>query len=294
MKAFSARAFLVLLMVSACAPTYREPVAAFGVAAKATATNAKNAFILTDDAYRQVQGATKINDLYSGRGATLQLKPLMSAEARDSRFTALAALALYADRLTEVAGAAPISELDANTRALADKLKAFQGGGLFADNPQALQVGAAAVRAIGEFIIVYKQKTAITEVAKQQHENVVRISELLTRDIGTPDTPNNLKNFMKTSLVQETAAWETLLNKLSKTPRGDADLAGLYDTANQRLGRYAVWGDALAGVQDALRAMVTAHRTLAEGAEETRVRAAVQAFADQVTAIAAIYQYAKP
>lgn len=287
---------LVSLLAVGCAGTtpLRDPVAEFAAATKATSANTIMALSLADTAYRDTQSAAKLNNYLAGRNVDLDYKPLITPAGMASRRLALGALDQYATRLGELVGEKQLQDLDASSRNLADSLKSFSGTDLQIADKTVLAAGVTAVRAVGEFIIDRQRAKAVSEAVRTMHPNVESIADMLIADIGEPEGSVSLRSQLKRDNDLAQSAREGILIRMrDKQKLSGEKLSSWYDTMSAKTLEYSKWDATLASVQDALRAMVDAHRSLLTAANGNRVTLVeIENFVARVNAISEFYRYA--
>lgn len=286
----------IISLVAGCAGTsqLREPVVEFSSATKAVSTSTIAAFALADAAYRDTQSAAKLNNYLNKKNFNLEYKPLITPAGMNSRRDALRALEKYADRLGEIVSEKQLQDLDESSRKFSDSLRNFKAIDMLSADKTVLAVGETAVRAIGEFIIDRQRAIAVKDAVTAMHPNLERIATMLIADIGEPQASVSLRTQLRADYELAQAAREGILIRL----RDDQKISGekqteWFEKFSAKSSEYQKWDSTLASVQDALKAMVTAHSSLLTISKDNNTaRAEIQNFIARIQTIVEFYQYA--
>ncbi len=182
----------VALLIAGCSATDQDAAKKIGAFSKAVALATQN----TSDAFDTLE--RRHFDLEIARvvaeGGWQQLnadriKPFLDPGEAQARLLVLQGLQAYAERLSAIMGNEPLEAYDRATKDLSASLQnvneEFVKTKLWSATPvdsQQIQVAAAAINAIGRWLIEAKRQKAVKASIEEMHPHITNMVALLSRD----------------------------------------------------------------------------------------------------------------
>src|SRR5882672_1581751 len=190
----------VQLMLLGCATDQAAlRIGAFATGVGTCTDNVSQAFIEVEDVHSRAQTSGAIITFQTMQCDPDSIKPFLDPQEVEARMTILAGLKLYAEKLSEVMGNSQLDKFDEQTKAFGESLKklnasdALKQHGLPHVSEKDLDIFTAAVDALGRWFIDWKRSKEVKAIITDMHPHVVRICELLGKDIGSKRTDKGLR-----------------------------------------------------------------------------------------------------
>jgi len=183
---------ILVLLVAGCSSTNKDAakrIAAFSRAVDLTSQNASEAFDTVERRHFDLKVARVVAEGGWQKLDADSIKPFLDPDDVSARLLVLKGLQTYAENLSGIMGNEQLDAYDKATKDLSDSLQKVDAEFVktkFASSapvdPQDIQITAAAVNAIGHWIIEAKRQRAVKTSIQEMHPNITKIVVLLSRD----------------------------------------------------------------------------------------------------------------
>jgi len=188
---------MLAFVLSSCAvvpqPIPQSALAEFSSAISTAAENNTAAYAVIEKVHQEVELMKAVAD-FDGKGFKPDsMTQFFDSQALKVRKQVLDGLALYAEKISEIAGGKELEEFDAETKKLGSSLQELNDGLLkssfFRNSPiesSHVRIFTTAVNAIGRWIIEYKKDKTVKESIISMNGNIGEICRLFIQDFGNP------------------------------------------------------------------------------------------------------------
>jgi hypothetical protein len=182
---------LCLLSTGCSMSPLAKHTAAFSAATCLVVDNSSNAYRTAIDLHDEEQVSAGILQFEQGVAWDPHNdKPLISEEGLETRLTVLKSLKTYAQSLADVTSGLDSPALNkaatsagASLKGLADDVEKQQGSAGFAMSSEMANGVSTAMRALGEYLVEKKIKSAVPSIVRKMDPEVETLCKLLTDDI---------------------------------------------------------------------------------------------------------------
>lgn len=182
----------VALLIAGCSTADKDAakrIVAFSQAVALTTQNTSDAFDTLERRHFDLEIARVVAEGGWQQLNADRIKPFLDPGDAQARLLVLQGLQAYAEKLSAIMGNEPLDAYDKATKDLSDSLQnvneEFVKTKLWSATPvdsQQIQIAAAALNAMGRWIIEAKRQKAVKASIEEMHPHITNIVTLLSRD----------------------------------------------------------------------------------------------------------------